>query len=77
MGGAGGRGADTPLPPPLPPKCTPVCFVFFGFCFFTCLFSPFSCVSSILDYNHEQGNPRCGSILLPLLLDPGPGGAGG
>ena len=52
--GGGSWVSDPPLP--LPQKCTSVCFCVFFFA--TCLFSPFSCVSSIIDYNNEQGKLR-------------------
>ena len=53
-GGVGGGSSWVPEPPPAP-KCTSVCF-FLVFC--TRAFFAFSCVSSILDYNIEQGKPR-------------------
>ena len=48
-------GGGVPGLPNLPPKCTSVWFfVLFLFCTNLSL----SCVSSILDYNSEQGKPR-------------------
>ena len=58
--GSGGGGSWVP-DPSLPPKM--YLHLFFLICFVPAFFL-FSCMSSILDYNDEQGKPRCGSILI-------------